>query len=315
MKLANDRMNGIEGGHTMGQFSPADFESAEDLMPTAAVFDIGGNGSSTPYTTAVEGVIMKHADEIKNKLANALQTPSGWKRRIREFLSQKNTLLLDFLHLTIHSHPTLGKGEMILRKFGNLSIRPDHPSIRDLILDVSGADCVAEINALLLSVRKDSGIKDFISSVALIFEQYREAGEEALRQEIILKAKLDTLDKLQGKIAGLFDLDPSDKYMPLMTASEEYIGTIFEKNQIKESYIDFIEAYRKFISLRDIVLMIRTIQSNENEPVCTICIQEPVAFCMNPCGHTYCVGCSRRQVGQCFVCRATVRDKVKIFFN
>ena len=143
-----------------------------------------------------------------------------------------------------------------------------------------------------------------------------EAGIEALNYEAELKTKMAIFDNFQGKVAALFDLDPgSDKYFPLLQVSEEYLGTIFEKNQIKETYANFIEAYRKFITLRDIVALIRTVQSNENEPICTICIQETVVFCMNPCGHTYCHSCSQRQAGPCFVCRTPVKDKIRIFFN
>lgn len=304
-------------GPTNGLFSPADFGDAEDQRPIAAIFDIGGSGSLTPYTTATNGVLSRHIDEIKQKTAAALTMPSGWKKRLRDFLAQKNTQLLDFLAISVNSHPTLGKGEAILRKFGNISIQtnPNHPSIRELVLDVSGCDYISEINALLLSLRKDDGIKDFVTSVKFIFDQYREAGENALVHEGLLKANLDVLDKFQGKIVGLFELDGNEKYQPLMEASESYLETIFEKNQIKESYMGFIEAYRKFIVLRDIVTMIRTVQTNENEPICTICLNEPVAFCMNPCGHTYCLSCVRRQTGNCFVCRTPVKEKVKIYFS
>uniref|UniRef100_A0A6C0JXY1 RING-type domain-containing protein n=1 Tax=viral metagenome TaxID=1070528 RepID=A0A6C0JXY1_9ZZZZ len=297
-------------------YAPVEFEDAEDQRPTAAVFDIGGAGSTTPYTTAMNGIVLKHADEIKQKVAAAIQTPTGWKKRLRSFLNQKNSELLDFLQLSITSHPTLGKGEIILRKFGNLSLRADHPTIRDLVLDVSGNDYISEINALLLSVRKgENPMVDFLASVSTIFDQYREAGEEALKQESILRSKMEIFDKFQGKIGALFDLDPTEQFFPLLQASEEYLGSVFEKNQIKDTYIAFIEAYRKFITLRDIVLMIRSVQSNENEPVCIICIEEPIVYCMSPCGHTYCQSCSQRQMGPCFVCRAPVRDKVKMFFN
>jgi len=297
-------------------FSPADFDDAEDNRPISAIFDIGGAGSPAPYTTAINGIILKHADEIKQKVAGAIQTPNNWKKRIRSFLNQKNSDLLDFLQLTVSSHPTLGRGETILRRFGNISIRTDHPTIRDLVLDASGADYLSEIGAVLLSISKgENPITDFLTSVSTIFDQYREAGEEALKYEEILKTKMEIFDKFQGKIGALFDLDPTEKFFPLLEASEEYLGSIFEKNQIKETYISFIEAYRKFITLRDIVSMIRTVQSNENEPVCTICIEHPVVYCMNPCGHTYCQSCSQRQAGPCFVCRTPVRDKVKIYFN
>lgn len=309
-------MNSPEWGGTEGNglFSPADFADAEEVRPTAAVFDLGGNGSATPYTAAVNGILMKHVDELKQKAA-AISIPTGWKKRLREFIAQKNTQLLDFLSLSIPSHPTLGKGEMILRKFGNVNLHPTHPTVRDLVLDSSGADTMADLATGLLALRSQDGMRDFIAAVRYIQDQYREAGEEALKQEQVFRGKIETLDKLQGRLAMLFDLDPTEKYMPLMEATEEYIETIFKKNQIEEAYRAFIAAYRKFVALRDVVLMTRAISAQENEPLCTICLQEPIGFAMVPCGHTFCVTCMRKQVGTCFVCRGVVREKVKLFFG
>ena len=295
--------------------APADWDDAEDQRPLAAVFDMGGNGSLTPYTTAANGLLIKQTDELKQKIANSLALPSGWKGRLREFLSKKNRELLDFLKLSINSHPTLGKGEAILRRFGNITINAKHPSIRDLVLDVSGADSVAEIETILVSMRTDNGIKNFTECIRFVYEQYREAGEEALKQEVILKGRLATLDKLQGKVVALLELDPTIAYQPLMEASELYLTTVFEKNQIGEAYGALIEAYRRFLTVRDIVLMMRAVQTNENEPLCTICLEEPVSYCVSPCGHTFCTTCLRRQSAACFMCRTVIRDKIRLYFS
>ena len=296
-------------------FSNANFEDADDLRPLAAVFDIGGNGSSTPYTTAGNGLIQKHLEEVKQKIANSLSLPSGWKTRLREFLSKKNTELLDYLNLSVNSHPSLGKGEAILRRFGNITFNAKHPSIRDLVLDVSGANRVAEIETILVTMRTDNSLKNFTECVRLIYDEYRTAGEAALAAETVLKGKLATLDKLQGKVVSLLELDPTETYQPLMESSEAYLKTVFDKNQIGEAYGTLIEAYRRFLTVRDIVVMMRAVQSNENEPLCTICLEDPVLSCVSPCGHTYCNNCIKRQVSTCFMCRAAVKDKIRLFFS
>jgi len=136
-----------------------------------------------------------------------------------------------------------------------------------------------------------------------------------LKQESLLKSKLDTLDKLQGKITSLLELEASPVYQPLMEASEVYLGNIFERNQIGETYGALIEAYRRFLAVRDIVIMMRAVQSNENEPLCTICLEEPVSYCISPCGHTFCTTCLRRQSVGCFICRTVIKDKIKVYFS
>ena len=305
----------MDNSELIGLYASANFGDALEERPLGAVFDIGGNGSTTPYTTATNGLITKQLEEIKQKVANSLTMPSGWKSRLRDFLSKKNTELLDFLNLSLSSHPSLGKGEAILRRFGNVTTNTKNPSIRELVLDLSGGDSVQETDAILASLKTENSLKNFAECVRAIYEQYREAGEEVLKQEGIMKMKLATLDKLQGKVVALLELEPTTAYKALMEASESYIGTVFEKNQIGSSYKALIEAYRRFLTVRELVLMMRVIQSNENEPLCTICLEEPVAYCMSPCGHTYCVSCLRKQLTACFMCRAPIRDKIKLYFG
>ena len=309
----NNELSDITGstlGSSMG-WSPANFDDSDSNRPTAAEFDLLGNGSTTPYTGAVNGLLQKHLDEIKQKIT----IPSGWKKRLREFLSRKNTELLDFLNLPVNTHGYLGKGDTILRKFGNIHYNPNHASIREFVLDTSGCDVAAEISAQLLSIRNDDGLKDYTDSVRFIFEEYIAAGDEALKCESLLKSKLDVLDKIQVKLADVIDLEKTDGYIPLMESMEAYLGTVFDSQKIDDVYIKFIAAYRRFIALRDIVLMTRTIDIHESEPMCTICYNEPVSYCISPCGHTFCTVCSRKQSAACFLCRGVIRDKIKVYFG
>jgi hypothetical protein len=303
-------MDGLDESNAL--FSPADFGDADDSRPTAAIFDIAGNGSSTPYTNGISGLLLKHIQEMKEKTITTI--PGSWKKRIRDFLAEKNTQLLDFLNLSISSHPSLSKGDYVLRKFGSLTMSASS-SVKDLVLDASGVDVVSEIDARLLSIREGKGIPDYIAATKLIFDEYTKAGNAALKASDSLRLKLEGLDKIQGKLAGIIDLDTTSSYEPLLQATEAYLGSVYEKNMIEADYKEFIEAYRRFVSLREIVLMMRTHTSTESEPLCMICLNESVSYAFSPCGHTYCNTCVRKQVSNCFLCRGVVRDRVKLFFG
>jgi hypothetical protein len=294
-------------------FSPADFGDAEDQRPTAVMFDIIGNGNSIQYTTAVNGILTKHIDEVKQKVSSIITIPGGWKRKLRDFLGQKNTELLDFLKLSVQSHHTLSKGDLLMKRFG--LINSNQSNVREYILDISGVNMVQKYSDHLSMIRSENGLKDYIEMTRYIFEQYREAGDEALLQEQILRSKLDIFDKIQSRLTSILDIDTTSESDKLFEVTEMYVTSIFEKNQIKEAYLKFIEGYRRFISLRDVVLMTRTIHSIENEPLCGICFKENVSYTISPCGHTYCLSCSRRQSSTCFICRGSIRDKIRIFFN
>ena len=298
-----------------GAYAPADFGDAEDTKPIGATFDIGGHDVQTPYTGAVNAILMKHTDEIRGKVSSTVHLPSGWRTRLRDFLVTKNNALLDFLSVSVPSHPVLGPGEVLIRRFGNPQVTPSHPSVRDFVLDGSGEDVLADIDAALQNFKGEGGIKDYIAQTGLLYDEYRMAGEGVFKAQGALKRKLERLDRIQGKLATLFEIEPNEKWGPLMEATEAYLGKIFDECGIEEEYKALVASYRRFAVMRDVVMMTRGITSLESQPMCGICLNEPVSFAFAPCGHTFCQTCSRRQGSTCPFCRSNIRDRVKIFFS
>jgi hypothetical protein len=300
----------------IGQYAPADFGDAQEEQPAAAAFDIGGHGSSTPYSNAVNAIAAKHMEEARTKTINAINLPSGWKKRFRDFISTKNGDLLDFLKGNVSAHPVLGPAEILLRRFGNPQATPTHPSVREFILDISGADHLDTINRDIdLSRGAETGLRAHAIATQYLYEQYRGAGDDILKAQASLKAKLEKLDRIQGRITNIFDIDPNVAYPPLMEAAEDYLKRIFQENQIEEEYKTLIKSYKTFVSLRDSIHLLRAPSAIENEPLCTICLTDSVSYAFSPCGHTFCQTCVRRQAGQCPICRATIRDRLKLYFS
>jgi hypothetical protein len=299
------------GSFSPGFYSPADFPDAHDITPNAVVFDMGGHGLSTPYSTAVNAIVHKHMDEIQGQARNAVNMPINWKKRLRDFLSLKNTELLDFLKLSVKSHETLSTGDTLLRRFGNPDVGPNHPTVREFVLDVSGEDVLEDLNRLLGA---ENALKKHAGQTAIIYDEYRKAGDQILQEQNILKGKLDKFDKIQSRVVQLFDIESNENYDALMAASEAYLKSIFDENAIEQSYTRLIQAYRRFAYLRDVVSTSRSLLSQESEPICSICLDESVSYALVPCGHTLCQTCMRRQNGLCFMCRVPIRDKMKLFF-
>jgi hypothetical protein len=297
-------------------FAPADFGSAEDSAPTAAMFDVGGHGQQNPYTLAVGGMLNKHIEEIRGKAVAAMNLNTSWKRRFREFMSKKNNDLIDFLKVEVPLHPVFGRGEILLRRFGNPQCTVTHPSVRDMILDISGETCIEEVNAAMTALSGSGPLKDLAAHITLIYDLYKEAGEAAIVAQNALKVKMDKLDKLQGKLANLFEIDVNEKYEALMEANEAYLKQVFHEANIETEYKAVVDAYRRFIILRDIVLLTKTHSAAENAPLCSICVEEGVSHALTPCGHTFCQNCIRKHTSNsCFICRANVRDKIRLYFG
>jgi hypothetical protein len=297
-------------------YAPADFGSADELAPSAAIFDVGGHGQQNPYSLAVGGMLNKQIEEIRGKATAAMNLSTTWKRRFREFMSKKNNDLVDFIKADVTSHPVFGKGEILLRRFGNPQCTVTHPSVRDMILDISGTTCIEEVNAALSALSGSGPLKDFAAHITILYDLYKEAGEAAIVAQNGLKLKMDRLDKIQGKLANLFEIDVNDKYEGLMEANEAYLKKVFDDADIEKDYKGVVEAYRRFITLRDVILLTRTHTSVENAPLCSICVEEGVSHALTPCGHTFCQNCIRKHTSNvCFICRAGVRDRIKLYFG
>jgi hypothetical protein len=95
-------------------------------------------------------------------------------------------------------------------------------------------------------------------------------------------------------------------------------GILYDKKLTLEEYetkrIKIIEE----IALLKTIICTNDVTSNNTNAVatCFICAQQPIECCLNPCGHTFCNGCSSRISNQkCYMCRKTVISTTKLFFD
>jgi hypothetical protein len=49
--------------------------------------------------------------------------------------------------------------------------------------------------------------------------------------------------------------------------------------------------------------------------MCSICMDNPIEFCVVPCGHTFCELCCDRMTTQCHICRCSNGTIIKLYFN
>jgi hypothetical protein len=295
-------------------FSPANFEDAEDTRPLQIQFDPTGTGTYVPYSTLVNNVLQRQDIEIREKTVSPSPTPAHWKRRFREFMTTKNEDLILFLRNPTGNQSTLARADLFIQKFGRSDFKAEHSSLQSVILDVSGESSIKKINEELQTIGPSSS-KEILEQVRWLFDAYRTAGEECIRQENNLKCKLDILDKLYQKIIGFCELPVNEESEKLAESIEVYMKKLMEDHMIEKEYKASVEAYRRFVAIREISQLFRFLDLQDKEPLCSICLTESVGFALVPCGHTLCGNCLKRQTNICYMCRNTVREKVKIFFG
>lgn len=308
-------MSSLPLGNTtdLAGFSPADFGDAEDIRPLQIQFDPTGLGLNDPYSTLVSNALQRQTVEIKDKTSNPSPTPVQWRRRLREFMSLKNEDLINTLKKPLGTQSPLGRADLFVSKFGRPDFSATHASLQHIHLDLSGS-MIPKLEQELLAVGP-SNAKQIQDQVRWLYDSYRAAGDECLKKEADLKLRLDILDKTYQKIIGFCDLPANEDSEKLAEAVEAYIKKIFTDNAIEEHYAATIEAYRRFAALRELIQTFRFTDLQDKEPLCSICLTESVGFVLAPCGHTYCGTCLKRQTSICYMCRASIRDRVKIFFG
>jgi hypothetical protein len=295
-------------------YAPADFQDATDTMPPEIQLDPTLTGSFVPYSQLVVNVSNRQLQEVKEKTVGGATNGAAWRKRLKEFMATKNEDLLSFLRKPLSSHQTLSHADSFFRKFGMQTFTPTHHSLRDIFLDASGSNMVPKIEEELLKIGPATSVK-LTEEIRWMYDAYRQAGEQVMKNESTLKIKLDLLDKMHTKTLGLADLPQNIHSGQLQEAALEYLKLFFQEQSIEEDYTNYIESYRRFIALREMIVTFRFTDVLDKEPLCSICLNEAVSHCVTPCGHTFCSSCVKRQMTNCYMCRSTIKERVRIFFG
>ncbi len=295
-------------------FSPADFADAEDTRPLEIQFDPTRMGTSEPYSTLVSNVLQRQFQEIKEKTTSPSPTPVHWRRRLRDFMITKNDDLIDFLKKPLSSQSAMSRAEVFVQKFGRPDFVANHPSLQYTFLDISGHSGVIDITEELKAIGPASP-KEILDEVRWLYDMYIKAGDDCLQCESRLKLRLDVMDKTYQKIIGFCDLPVNQDSEKVAEAIETYVKKLYEEHNIEEEYKKTIEAYRRFAAIKEILQFLRFTEYHDKEPLCSICLHESVAFTLVPCGHTFCATCVKRQTSSCYMCRTSIRERIKIYFG
>lgn len=289
-------------------YASADFPDAE--LERELDFSYGEGVS---YSLALTNAVTKHISELREKSADSIDTM--WKKRLREFLVSKNEKLLEFLTSKIKNHPVLGKAENFFQLFGKNQISCMDNSIHEIAFDLSGTESNKDIiNALCLS-NEFQDVDEYVEQTQYLLNLYKEVVDKIVCKELELSIKLEQFDSIHTNLKGLSKLSVNDSYNAMMEGVQNYLEKLFEENKFEETYNEIIDSYRKFLVLRDLLQVIRKRESIESEPLCTICFTDKVSYAFAPCGHTFCVGCVKKQSHSCSICRSSIRERVKIYFS
>jgi hypothetical protein len=300
-----------------GQYASANHETDE-----TGSLDFGFlAGSTSSYTATVQNILTRQGTEIRGNVDVVMQPlHQVARKRIRDLITKHNQTLLTFLIPDSGAKQTLTmikSAEDIFARFGrDIPNRLSGQISQELKLDCSLNAVLDDLDAAMTAACSGtSPTLLFVQQIKWVFHQYKIVGEEVLRLEALLCQKTGVLDRLAERQNLVLNLKANDALPALMEAFGVYMGQIFEESNFELTYKELTEAYKKWNVLRDIVSLHQAVTNEVREPLCAICLTEPVTHAVAPCGHTFCTGCVRRLNITCYLCRGSVRERVKLFFT
>lgn len=300
------RDQGEYGGAVQGGtvYASPDFPDVEPL-------DVKPNSS---VTTAVSNVILFHVTDAADKQSQH----RTWKRKVREILQNHQEKILNFFVKPLtESHP-LKTAHTLLTKYGKIASYDTSRTIpqffREFILE-SPQNGVTQLNQYLTdlsnSKSSDSPVQKWTNMTRHMLDYLRDTGDELIRLDQRLQIECQRIDSVVEKVSQLISL-PNPELEGFSEMMDKYIEKQFEANQLETLYWDYIFTLQKYSILREILIPQRL--ANQSEPLCCICMTEPVVIALGPCGHTFCTNCSKRTI-VCHICRQPVTTRLRVYFG
>jgi hypothetical protein len=241
---------------------------------------------------------------------------SNWRKQLREIMLQQTETVLNFLMKPATEQQVLGPVESLLRNF---SVRKEveHSSLKtlaDLIAESPGPSVETEVNEYLAK-SGPSTLSELRDQVSSLIELYKKTGESILEGEYQVKLRVEKLSKIHKQVSSIMELQVNDETEGLLKGMEKYLVMSAKDLCIEELYKDLLHLYAKHMALREAIQVVKTGTCLPSEPWCSICISDTISYAIVPCGHTFCVNCSRKMVYDCGICRTRIKERLKIYIS
>uniref|UniRef100_A0A6C0AMD6 RING-type domain-containing protein n=1 Tax=viral metagenome TaxID=1070528 RepID=A0A6C0AMD6_9ZZZZ len=300
------RDQGEYGGAVQGGvvYASADFPDADtnDIKPQASL------------KVAISNVILYHVTEAAEKQQQFRQ----WRRKVKDIIQNHEEKILQFFAKPLPDDQPLKTAHILLTKYGKLTnfdtARQIPQFFRNFIVDSpqNGTDTLnVYIEELMKTRVGENPVQRWINMSKQLLDYMRDTGDELIRLDQRLQSECIRIDMIAEKVSQLVSL-PNPEIDGFQEMMDSYIEKQFQSSNFEKLYWDYIFTLQKYSALRDILLPQRTV--TQSDPLCCICMTEPIVIALAPCGHTFCTNCSKRTV-VCHICRQGVVSRLRVFFS
>ena len=145
---------------------------------------------------------------------------------------------------------------------------------------------------------------------------YKKTVTELFTLDATLSKNIKCLNVKSQQLLQLRDLEENTpECLALQNSILDYIHSQYKYLSIESDYHNFCKTYARFSALRSILSTNAPTSTNSTESQCAICNKNELSTALIPCGHVYCGDCARMQQTHCYICRCSITDRLRIFFN
>jgi hypothetical protein len=270
--------------------------------------------NSQQYKSKINNILLNHYAEIKLETDDIIHPIiSISRKKLKELIIKQNDIF-KFIRNPDRRENILVLADKVFNKYGYKNVMNENKLYKDdLNLDVSMIEVRHFFDEELEKL--EGGLENYLKQTKWIFNEYKLLGEEVLRLETQLLQKIEILDKLHNQLVMLTNLTDNEVLPELIDSFTKYADSEYKSIKIEDTYKELIFAYKKWNICRRIITLHSNFKDETDNPQCTICLTEPVITAIVPCGHTFCGNCIKKQNTSCYICRGTIRDRIKLYFT
>ena len=293
-------------------------EYAVGMLAPAEFLDLNAGAGSTSEVSRVT-MNLGAARSLQQRFMNEVQGASGsderdwlrvWRKKIREPITRFNDVFFDFL-----IKDREGKDQESIVKMKQLITRISHN------MPTSGRSYFPELgwdismNTIKQDLEEDLDVQldDFKDSQKKLLRVYSETLKDLFTVDARLQEKIAKMNQVVDKVQSFMQLEANAELDAMAEPTANYLAAVLKNNDISSDFVQFMIKFKQWTALYDTIQLSQVAAPN-GAPTCCICTVADITHAMIPCGHTFCSGCINKQMSLCYLCRTSVRDRLKLHF-
>ena len=292
-------LSGME--FALGHLAPVDFMDLNaGAGPSSETARLGNTIGAT------RGIQQRFMNEVQQGGHDERDWIRTWRKKLKETISHFNDQYHDFL-IRDKNPETVGKMKALIARMANMpsNSRNYFPELGwDIGMNTIVTDLETDLE-LNFTETKD-GLKK-------ILRVYADTLKELFLLDARLQEKITKAGLITDKLQGILGIEANSELVALAEPMSAYIASVLKNNDISSDFVLFMMTYKRWLALYEIVTLLKVTESS-SIPTCCVCAEASVTHAMIPCGHTFCSGCITKQMSLCYICRTSIRDRLKLHF-